>query len=1092
MWSEFSTGSDTDVEDRREFWGEMDNTTESNESGDSDREEWSGGYWDGGEQPWDLGGMGAASIVGSGSDSGADDDYGAGMGVDALASAGVFGQPPHAATLAPGGVPAGMPLQGAAAGPPPGHGGPNLDAQIADLERRKQAAVRKDDLELAIKLRDEIRALKAARDGGGQAAQPPSARILSRMVAPAPLGPPPNSPPPPAAAGIAHPLEALPLPAPAEPVAKTKPRPKPRKPPPAEEEATECPYCHATVIKRGHVAGDAAAPSRFAQYLPRSGLRKDNRLAAWYSKFGYTGPSYCKGCAESFNSHLLRQKVRSGRVKCRRDQPCPRCTNILTGFKIPPHEIFEAVDASRAKGKKRSRPAADRDSPLLGPPGAAGAPAASKKKKATALAVAAIAIVTLSGFWGRDGAPSPQGPTSEQAQWTCGADFTALLTDGTLSAHEMATTCDGADPSATFDCAVDECAVDGKVPIGPRTCRCDGCVQAGSRCVGWVLEGRADSLAEAGCLPLPETTQTDNGYEWEVPGQMSRSQCEYLCSETTSCKSFALTDGRMTRAAPLPNSRGTCRLRSATAWPQPMAHGAGLGDGRQGLLWADESADQVWLWTLDDGGVLDGVDSLSAPDKQWMEAWTSSGVLNISGAPPQDLHLMWRFDRRSSQWEALRSSLTERPTPRAGPAMWTDSAGSLFLFGGLASDPVHYDSGVLPFSTASSPADVAELADLWHYDTTRLAWQLVSAGPEPHRIWHTVPANKSATAAPWPSTRARASTWRDGALQDAGTEVVWMYGGAGAVPGLGGGTFDAADFSDGMMDTASELWQYAYDPSQPAVPGRWTLATRYPWRNAANDVMAGLTGPEPALTCRLADDCPAPRLDAGSWKSPNAAAGGWIFGGVRIPVWDASIMGGWSDPDPELFSIMNKDMEADLKLNDLWHFNGDLRQPRWTRTPQTEAGRNYFTMTDDPWPPVWQNPRGWVSDADGGELWVVGDSGQPNDAATQPEIVSSMWRFSIAASTWEHVEGPASTHLPHAVEWPVAREQAAVAPGVMFGGLENSISGGECASAFTAGNSAMGPTPSRNTRPSAVGDGPPLRHLLSGLWRWEDDAAGRE
>jgi hypothetical protein len=100
-----------------------------------------------------------------------------------------------------------------------------------------------------------------------------------------------------------------------------------------------------------------------------------------------------------------------------------------------------------------------------------------------------------------------------------------------------------------------------------------------------------------------------------------------------------------------------------------------------------------------------------------------------------------------------------------------------------------------------------------------------------------------------------------------------------------------------------------------------------------------------------------------------------------------------------------------------------------------------------------------------------------------------MWRFSIAASTWEHVEGPTSTHPPHAVEWPAARGQAAVAPGVMFGGLENSISGGECVSAFTAGNNAMGPTPSRNTLPFSFDDGPPL---LSGLWRWEDDAAGRE
>ena len=148
-------------------------------------------------------------------------------------------------------------------------------------------------------------------------------------------------------------------------------------------------------------------------------------------------------------------------------------------------------------------------------------------------------------------------------------------------------------------------------------------------------------------------------------------------------------------------------------------------------------------------------------------------------------------------------------------------------------------------------------------------------------------------------------------------------------------------------------------------------------------------------------------------------------------------------------------------------------------------------MSPGPWPPVWQNPRGWVSDADGGELWVVGDSGRQNDAATQPEIVSSMWRFSIAASTWEHVEGQTSTHPPHAVEWPAAREQAVVARGVMFGGLENSISGGECVSAFTAGSSAMGPTPSRNTLPSAFDAGAPL-HLLSGLWRWEDDAAGRE
>ena len=31
------------------------------------------------------------------------------------------------------------------------------------------------------------------------------------------------------------------------------------------------------------------------------------------------------------------------------------------------------------------------------------------------------------------------------------------------------------------------------------------------------------------------------------------------------------------------------------------------------------------------------------------------------------------------------------------------------------------------------------------------------------------------------------------------------------------------------------------------------------------------------------------------------------------------------------------------------------------------------------WPPQWQAPLGWVSDVDGGELWLVGDSGQVHD-----------------------------------------------------------------------------------------------------------------
>ena len=124
-------------------------------------------------------------------------------------------------------------------------------------------------------------------------------------------------------------------------------------PPPPEPAKLCCPYCNASVIRRGESGvGKRPVVNRFAQYLPRSEVRKENRLAAWYAKYGYSGPPYCKGCAESFNSHLLKQAVRSSRAKCTRDHPCDRCTCILDGFKIQPQELFATVDAQRKPSAK--------------------------------------------------------------------------------------------------------------------------------------------------------------------------------------------------------------------------------------------------------------------------------------------------------------------------------------------------------------------------------------------------------------------------------------------------------------------------------------------------------------------------------------------------------------------------------------------------------------------------------------------------------------------------------------------------------------------------------------------------------------------
>ena len=77
------------------------------------------------------------------------------------------------------------------------------------------------------------------------------------------------------------------------------------------------------------------------------------------------------------------------------------------------------------------------------------------------------------------------------------------------------------------------------------------------------------------------------------------------------------------------------------------------------------------------------------------------------------------------------------------------------------------------------------------------------------------------------------------------------------------------------------------------------------------------------------------------------------------------------------------------------------------------------------WPPGWSEPAGWTvriswrlastqqdrnpdaarvwpqTDVDGGELWIVGDSGEQLDTAgLQSDVVSSMWIFRIADGTW--------------------------------------------------------------------------------------------
>ena len=104
----------------------------------------------------------------------------------------------------------------------------------------------------------------------------------------------------------------------------------------------QCPFCFSNSKMEG---------KREYQTTQRS----SNRLAKWYRKFGYDGPTYCKACSERFAAHLLRDKRPTSRFgqPCSRECPCLHCSSILALFTSPPTVVFALVESSRSARRAR-------------------------------------------------------------------------------------------------------------------------------------------------------------------------------------------------------------------------------------------------------------------------------------------------------------------------------------------------------------------------------------------------------------------------------------------------------------------------------------------------------------------------------------------------------------------------------------------------------------------------------------------------------------------------------------------------------------------------------------------------------------------
>jgi N-acetylneuraminic acid mutarotase len=239
--------------------------------------------------------------------------------------------------------------------------------------------------------------------------------------------------------------------------------------------------------------------------------------------------------------------------------------------------------------------------------------------------------------------------------------------------------------------------------------------------------------------------------------------------------------------------------RSAESWLDPDGHLWLFGGYAQGTqdhypdphndLWKYDPAAAAWTWISGDAdgapnGIY-GVKGVASPDnvpggRQESASCTDKdgGLWLFGGLGPDaeghwgELNDLWRFDTNTNEWTWVSGSdsfcqggaygIKGVASPNNGPggrrchAVWMDSSGKLWLFGGTGWDSI----GELPGS----------LNDLWKFDPRTLDWTWVSGSDRMN-----APASYGTQGLALPSNApggiGEAATWVDA------DDNLWLFGG---------------------------------------------------------------------------------------------------------------------------------------------------------------------------------------------------------------------------------------------------------------------------------------------------------------------------
>lgn len=289
------------------------------------------------------------------------------------------------------------------------------------------------------------------------------------------------------------------------------------------------------------------------------------------------------------------------------------------------------------------------------------------------------------------------------------------------------------------------------------------------------------------------------------------------------------------------------------------------------------------------------------------------------------------------------------PGSRNGAATATDSAGNVWLFGGLGFD-VNGNEG--------------DLNDLWKFNPSTKEWTWIGGSG----ISPTVIATQGFAAGNFPGGRDSDALWIDTSGK------VWLFGGEG---------YD----ENGNFSQLNDLWEF--DPSLlewAPMAGSVDVTLCGNTGNQQNPIYCPVTGAYGTLGEPAAGNTPGGRMASATWTDSNGNF--WLFGGLGA----------------------NGDGQQAEPLNDLWEFSISIKQWAWmggcNYGPMGggNCGITYGTKgvpAPGNLPGARDGSVGWNDGA--GNFWLFGGYGQ--DSAVNTGYLNDLWEFSPSANEWTWVGG---------------------------------------------------------------------------------------